>query len=297
MNPWHGIAGAQRVEYRAGHELTASADSNLSILLLHGMANSSIVWTSVLEQLAALSPGLTVAALDIPGHGGSTLRGVRLRTHTVTATIDAFCRRYMSSRVIVVGHSLGSAIALELAYQAPEIVSGCLLFNGPPVPMMDLYAHPLSTALRDRRPVIQLGQILLAATPGMRRLIAFKARNTTGLDGLLSSQVGVLSQMTDSDKRLAITDLGRGSIAKTVLGGFGYDYRQRYKSITAPCHIILGALDATIRESDVTAFLEGTLPAATCETWPGVGHLPMLEDPARTTRAVLNFLESIQAPR
>jgi pimeloyl-ACP methyl ester carboxylesterase len=90
----------------------------MPVLLLHG-ANTH---AGVFDDLrAALPPGLGAAAIDFPGRGA--LAELQLTTIAARA---AFVREAATAldRPLVVGHSLGAAVALELAVASPELVRG-----------------------------------------------------------------------------------------------------------------------------------------------------------------------------
>src|SRR4051812_40738522 len=124
-------AAGQWVSFRSeGHEEGTRADGPL-VVLLHGTANNSYVWESVRYTLN--SRGVDCVAVDMPGHGRSSSSGMAMRVYTLAGVLDAFCRKYTRRKLIVVGHSLGSVIAMELALQAPDLVQGLVLLSGPPV--------------------------------------------------------------------------------------------------------------------------------------------------------------------
>jgi pimeloyl-ACP methyl ester carboxylesterase len=96
-----------------------SHGNDLVLLLLHGAGGSHLIWPQALRQL----PGHRVIALDLPGHGRSDGWGRRLVSH-YAAAVMAFTQALNISEVIVIGHSLGGAIALDLAYNFPETIRG-----------------------------------------------------------------------------------------------------------------------------------------------------------------------------
>jgi pimeloyl-ACP methyl ester carboxylesterase len=87
------------------------------LLLVHGMAGSSVTWKHVMP---ALAKRFTVVAPDLLGHGESDKPRAEysLGTHTDTLRdlLDALGHR----RATVVGQSLGGGIAMQFAYQFPE---------------------------------------------------------------------------------------------------------------------------------------------------------------------------------
>lgn len=72
--------------------------------------------------------GLHVIALDLPGHGRSAGSGYA-DTLGYARDVGAFLDALSITRAIVVGHSMGGAIAQQIALQMPERVAGLVLLG------------------------------------------------------------------------------------------------------------------------------------------------------------------------
>ena len=97
-----------------------------TLLLIHGLGASMRVFThSVLERLSA---EFRVVMLERPGSGEST-RAPRAcaRLRSQAETVSAFIRALGLDRPVLVGHSLGGAVALAVAVEHPEQVRGLAL--------------------------------------------------------------------------------------------------------------------------------------------------------------------------
>jgi pimeloyl-ACP methyl ester carboxylesterase len=97
-----------------------------SIAFLHGAQNDHSVWA--LQSRYFAWHGWNVLAPDLPGHGmsgGEALATVEDMAAWLLALLDAAgC-----GKALLVGHSMGSLIALEAAHRAPERVSGLALLG------------------------------------------------------------------------------------------------------------------------------------------------------------------------
>ncbi|MGI8793825.1 MAG: alpha/beta fold hydrolase, partial [Acidimicrobiales bacterium] len=96
-----------------------------AVLLLHGWtATADLNWAGVYE---ALWPEHTVIAPDHHGHG----RGLRREgAFTIADTADdaaALVRHLGFDQVIVVGYSMGGAVAQEFARRHPTLTTGLVL--------------------------------------------------------------------------------------------------------------------------------------------------------------------------
>lgn len=101
------------------------------IVFIHGALNDHSVWTLLARWFA--HHGHAVLALDLPGHGrsdGPPLADAEALADWVLALLDAAGVR----KAALVGHSMGSLIALEAAGRAPERIER-LVMLGTAVPM------------------------------------------------------------------------------------------------------------------------------------------------------------------
>jgi len=127
-----------------------SFDATLPVVLfLHGAEHDHSVWALQSRYLA--HHGRSVLAVDLPGHGrsaGAPLVSIEALADWVVALLDAAG----VAAATLVGHSMGSLIALECAARYPQRVSRVALI-GTAFPMR--VADELLTATRDDEPVAQ----------------------------------------------------------------------------------------------------------------------------------------------
>jgi len=94
----------------------SESSSSTTIVLLHGIFGNADTWAGIFGRLG--SAGQAVAAFDLPAHGRSPLSGMSIANMT-TALKEAISRLPSGPKVLV-GHSLGGAIAALLAQQMPK---------------------------------------------------------------------------------------------------------------------------------------------------------------------------------
>jgi pimeloyl-ACP methyl ester carboxylesterase len=97
-------------------------------LLIHGLASSSHIWDLVAPRLGRL--GIEPVAYDQRGHGRSSKPSSGYGFERTAADAAAVIRATGLRRPIVVGHSWGANVALELAVRHPRLVSGAMLLDG-----------------------------------------------------------------------------------------------------------------------------------------------------------------------
>ena len=126
-----------------GRPLTyVQAGSGPVLLLIHGIAGSLENWQAVIEPLAR---GNTVVAPDLPGHGGSAPGGGDYSLGALAATLRDLLVALGHEHATLVGHSLGGGVAMQFAYQFPELTERLVL-----VPSGGL-GPEASSVLRPRR--------------------------------------------------------------------------------------------------------------------------------------------------
>ena len=109
--------------YRRAYRI---AGEGPALLLIHGIGDSSATWSDLIPALARHH---TVIAPDLLGHGGSD----RPRADYSVAAYANGMRDLLSvldiERVTVVGHSLGGGVAMQFAYQFPQLVDRLILIG------------------------------------------------------------------------------------------------------------------------------------------------------------------------
>ena len=126
-----------------------------AVLFLHGYSDTSRSFLPTMRALTALRPELRLIALDLRGHGGSSLpaeaacRDVPERCfglESLAADALALLDHEEIARANLVGHSMGSAVAQELALANPERVARLVLIAS----SARMAGNPvLESALRD----------------------------------------------------------------------------------------------------------------------------------------------------
>ncbi|MGY6499307.1 MAG: alpha/beta fold hydrolase [Acidimicrobiales bacterium] len=108
-----------------GHEVgVRTGGTGPAVLLIHGMAGSSRTWRETSDRLVA---DHTVIAPDLLGHGESAKPMGDYSLGAYASGLRDLLGVLGVDRVTVVGHSLGGGVAMQLAYQHPELVERLVL--------------------------------------------------------------------------------------------------------------------------------------------------------------------------
>ncbi|MEX2279583.1 MAG: alpha/beta hydrolase [Acidimicrobiia bacterium] len=96
-----------------------------AVLLVHGAGNDHTIWRFLTRRLAAA--GYPTLAVDLPAHGkseGPALGSIEEMADWCLGVVDAAG----GTEVTVVGHSMGSLIAMQVAAAAPTRMRGLALY-------------------------------------------------------------------------------------------------------------------------------------------------------------------------
>ena len=128
---WRDVTGDGGVRLRVRVVDDAPADAP-TLVLHHGLASSQRIWDLMLPRLA---PRFRLVTFDARGHGASAKPTSGYGFPTVVADTLAVMRATRAHRPVVVGHSWGAMVTLELAVAHPRSVAGVVLVDGGVAPI------------------------------------------------------------------------------------------------------------------------------------------------------------------
>jgi pimeloyl-ACP methyl ester carboxylesterase len=225
------------------------------ILYIHGNLGSCL-W---FERCMAI-PSWRTLALDMPNFGAS---GPLPDEPSIDGYADAvadFAAAAGLDRPIIVGHSLGGAVAISLAARMPSLWRGLVLVDSaaPSGLFTPESRHPGIEAMRANRAYLEAG--LRAVVPSLER----SAENDA-----------YFARLVDEALRMAVPAWIGNAVA---LGKM--DYAARCRAFHAPVLVIRGDNDIIVTEAMARESAEA-FPRARLEILEGVGHSVTAEDPAR----------------
>ena len=240
-----------------------------TVVLLHAGVADRRAWSATLDLLAG--DALDLVAYDRRGYGDTPVGDAEF-THVddLLAVLDAAG----ADRAVLVGNSMGGALALDLALTAPERVSAMLLIGAGASGMTD-EGEPI-----DWTPDQATG-VLLEALERAEQADLIEEQVLLELhiwlDGPTASEgrVGGAPRelAADMNRRILTANGGRN------LGDAGLDAWHRLGEITAPTLATWGDLDVP-PDLPFYALMAERLANAEARVLEGVAHLPMVERPA-----------------
>jgi len=237
------------------------------VLFLHGSGLDHSVWTMPARYVA--HHGGSAIAVDLPAHGrsqGRPLASIEAMADWGWAALDALG----ISEAHLVGHSMGSLVALEMAARDPARTRGLMLIGF--APTMPVHVDLLAGAAAGKQIAAELiaswgfgqaGHLGGNRAPGLAMLPLAKRMLERALDGVLYADLKACSDY-------------RGAEAAA-------------QRLQCPTLLLQGELDRMTPAKAAAAFV-AKLANAKSRMLEGVGHMVMAEAPAAMTAALREFI-------
>ncbi|BBX44219.1 alpha/beta hydrolase [Mycobacterium cookii] len=264
------------------------AGSGPVILLIHGIGDNSTTWTAVQSKLAQR---FTVIAVDLLGHGQSD----KPRADYSIAAYANGMRDLLSvldiERATVIGHSLGGGVAMQFAYQFPQLVERLVLVGAGGV------TKDVNVALRLAS--LPMGSEALAL---LRLPLVLPALQIFGrAAGLVLGSTAVGRDLPDVLRILADLPEPMASSAFTRTLRAVVDWRGQsvtmldrcYLTQSVPVQIIWGAEDVVVPVSHAR-MAHAAMPGSRLEIFENSGHFPFHDDPDRFIEVVERFIDTTE---
>lgn len=269
-----------------GHDLAFRRGGHGPVLLLlHGLAGSSGTWIPAMHLLQG---DYTLLAPDFLGHGKSAkpLGDYSLGNHA--SGVRDFLNLLGVARATVVGQSFGGGVAMQFAYQFPELCERLVLVDAGGL------GREVSWLLR------------LLTLPGAEYVMpavfpSFVRDWGDAVSGFLQGQ-GIrqprTAEMWRSYRSLTEPETRRAFVrtVRAVIdpGGQSVSAMDRlYLAAHMPTLIVWGDRDRIIPLAHAHQAHEA-IPNSRLEVMEGVGHFPHAEDPARFVAILLDFMRTTE---
>jgi pimeloyl-ACP methyl ester carboxylesterase len=259
------IDGRSAFVHTGGVDLDASRGL---VLLVHGAGNDHTIWRFVTRRLAAA--GFPVAAPDFPGHGKSA--GPALGS---VGAMAQWClevaTRLTSGPVTVIGHSMGSLVAMEMALQSPDRVRAVALLAASD----GLMVHPDLQAAAEREDRLAADLIVGWTHTGRSR---FGHHDSPGV------------WMAGSNRRLL--EQNAGSLAADLAACSDWDGAARFAAAGIPALVVYGERDR-MAPGRAAVSLAGSLRQVEVVKVPGGSHASVYDHPSEVVDPLLAWLRSL----
>ncbi|MFD6155987.1 4,5:9,10-diseco-3-hydroxy-5,9,17-trioxoandrosta-1(10),2-diene-4-oate hydrolase [Nocardia sp. NPDC060256] len=262
------------------HYHEAGVGNGPTIVLLHGGGPGASSWSNFSRNIPVLAQNFHVLAVDQPGYGQSDkpTEHPQYFVHSASALKDLLAHLEITSRVHLLGNSLGGGAAVRFALDYPDL-AGKLVLMGP---------GGLSTNLFAPDP-----------TEGVKLLGKFSYQPTReNLEAFLRIMVFDQSLITDEliDERFAAASTPESLAAARAMGksfaGADFEkgmlWRDAYK-LRQPVLLIWGREDR-VNPLDGALVATKLIPRVQLHVFGGCGHWAQLEKFHEFNRLTSDFL-------
>lgn len=271
---------AKQVMHLGGRAIDVDVQGSgpLVVMVQGGAAPYRGYWETIVAQLR---DSATVVTLDRPGVGTSPHTGASLSMADQTSHLAELILGLDGGPAVVVGHSLGGPVCIQLAADYSELVAGVVLLDPTPI--------NLPAAAR----------MLMVMT----KIFGALGRSSTGRKVLAMPIVGGAKRYKDDPAALAqYTAMSQATIdddqwgkCHRLLAGFGADSAQLWRRLENQPLKVPGVLVTADRKPS-SALYKAHLAIAertglAFEVWPGTTHTCHLEEPGKVVTAVLSALQ------
>lgn len=242
-----------------------------TLLLIHASAASLATWDLLVPSLARV---FHVIRVDLLGCGKSTIPATGYDIPTQASRVWAALDKLGASRITVIGHSGGCAVATALVEQRSDAVVAVAIIDFGP-------------SLDAKIPESRLTRLVLTGFPGA---LLWRLKTDTSIRK--SARAGFARPVDIPD---AMIEDARRTTHRAFVGAMRAPVQyleqrslpDRLHSLGLPLLVIFGADDQRWRSSSAEVYR--TVTGARVELLPGVGHTPILEDPQTTSKLLVDF--------
>lgn len=247
------------------------------ILCLHGAGASAHSWHRLVPYL---EPRFRMIAPDLPGHGFTRSPRGRCRLPEVARDLAALLNSLGSHPELILGHSAGGAIALEMVHQRLLAPKGVVVINGALENFRGTagWLFPMMAKVMALNPLT--GILLSSGSPGQVRAL-IGATGTELDDEALSLYQRLIRRRSHVDGTLA------------MMAQWSLDELSRaLPRIDTPTLFLHGAQDQAVTLT-VAKEAADRMPNARLVVLDGSGHIAQEEDPGSVAAEIFDFAAKV----
>ena len=244
-----------------------------AVVFIHGWTCDLTFWrmqAPVYEKHRSL-------LIDLPGHGESDKPEIAYTQDLFARSVEAVMRDSGVEKAVLVGHSMGTPVALTFLRHYPEKVSGLVIVDG------FIQQPPKDDAEREKRAAQSAERVKAYRTPDYKAAMAgmFKFMFTSQTPPAMQDEI-----------RTKMLRAPQYVVASAMEGMMALEPLPAKTQFPVPAMAIM-----VKRPSQTTyeEYLRSLFPNLRIyQSWEGAGHFLMMEQPKRFNTALTEFLDGIR---
>ena len=265
------------------HAVEYGPGTGRPIVLLHGVTLATSLFNHTLVDLGS---EFRLVALDWRGHGRSRPGREGYGLDRLGRDVATLLTHLDLRDAVVLGHSMGGMALGRFCVDAPDLlrerVAGLVFCDTAAFDVANRgpkFLRHLFTVFGERNPELA-GKIAQVPDGDIAYLVA-RANFGDDPDPIAVEQT-----------RLMFDAMSRSAISKSILPLFSHDVRAGLSKVTTPALVMVGSKDPLTPPSQADDLVR-LLPNSRLHTFPGVGHLPMLECREAFASVLAEFARSL----
>jgi pimeloyl-ACP methyl ester carboxylesterase len=250
---------------------TKTGKGDTALVFVHGWAINKEYWKS---QADAFDSRFTVVTIDLGGHGASGKQRNHWKVEDFSNDVMAVIDSLNLNKVILIGHSMGGDVILDVAYKIPDRIVGFIGIDN----FKDV-GVPLTAEQH-----LQVDEFMRALDSNYKQTVTAYCRNALfPPDYADSASVNrVLNDVANTDSVVA---------SKTLSGLFEFAPKETalLKEMHMPVHLIVSDFGPVLQDS----LAKYSKAGFSVKTIHGTGHYPMIERPEEFNKLLGETLNEI----
>lgn len=235
-----------------------------ALVFVHGWTCNLNFWKA---NAPAFAGQMRVIAIDLPGHGESDKPQVTYSMDLFARAVNAVLEDAKVERATLVGHSMGTPVIRQFYRTYPNKTRGLVMVDGLLRPMGEKVAME-------------------------KFLDTFRGPNYKQVaDGVVSSMVAPMKdKAAQAEVKTAMLSAPQHVVVGAFEGMLDESIWKTQDKITVPSLVIM--VKQPSRPPEYEAFVRELVPGVEYQTWEGVSHFLMMDEPQRFNDTVMAFLKT-----
>ncbi|MEH6502334.1 MAG: alpha/beta fold hydrolase [Cycloclasticus sp.] len=252
---------------------TEQGNAGPPLIILHGLFGSARNWQGIARQLAER---YTVYALDLRNHGSSPHDEV-MDYAAMSADVIEFIDQHRLQQPIVLGHSLGGKVAMQLALSEPAKLSKLIIVDIAPV----RYTHNFDEVL------LGFSHVPLDSIKSRKEADSYLAEKINSV----SLRQFLLQNLINNASGGYQWRVNLASIEANMDTIMGFPEQQLHDTFNKASLFIKGG-KSTYLAPRYKALIDERFPEAEWQTIANTGHWPHIESPVDFMAGLNKFLSA-----
>lgn len=259
-------------------------DDSVTYLLLHGLGNSLDFW---IEVAPALGQKRRTIALDIPGFGRSPVPVGGFTLANVSSAIGKLCKSLNINDCVLVAHSMGAFVALQLIAMESTRFRRLILVDGTLGRAVNLIKFPQRALEHPKLGLYVFAQFAGAIIPVNHWMAKVVSSSRIIRDLTLWPYIAHPGRSNPYILANALADNGGFIVIKALAEARRVDFVGLMRAVTYPVDLAWGEADQLIDRQDVDQACRFMNVDRELQI-PSCAHWPMIEQPEVLTTFIIS---------